>query len=44
MADISKINLGGTDYNIKDVTARNKMVTGVDTAVRPDTDDFYIQI
>ena len=24
MADISKINLGGTDYNIKDVTARNE--------------------
>lgn len=41
MADISKINLGGTDYNIKDVTARNKMVTGLATGVNPDG-DFYI--
>ena len=44
MADISKINLGGTDYNIKDVTARNKMATGVHTAIKPDTEQFYIQL
>ena len=36
MADISKINLGGTDYNIKDVTARNKMVTGLHDSVDPE--------
>lgn len=43
MADISKINLGGTDYNIKDVTARNKMATGLETGVKPDG-DFYISV